>query len=487
MNETQLLNQVRVYAEALVEDLPDEPIRTVGLGPSQVSQLPTSSRKWMVAAAAAALTLVVLGAVALRAPFGASPVPGEEANETAVAEELATPDATSSALAWTRIDHPALGGSSQQEIDAVAFDGTRYVAVGSERNGGSQSAAVWFSTDGFEWERVQHDEGLFGGSGQVRMSDVVVGGPGFVAVGSSWLDWTVVSDMANARTVALVWVSSDGVEWSRVEVSDTQSEASYFYAMQGVTVGESGLVAVGWDFDGEAFEGNAVTWTSPDGLTWVRNADGPELSRALMTDIAPYQGGYIAVGSGRGWLFYGSRGCTPSDECPAAVWTSDDGSSWTRIESDNLSGRFAMVETAFVEAKAVAVSGSRVVAAGDDSGAAIWTFEAERGWARVPHTEPMFGGAFVHAVSADGDRVVAVGETPNFAAITDWGAFREGSAAVWVSLDGGSSWEKAPHQTAFTEFTDTAAAMLDVIDVNGALIAVGRLGDDGAVWIGEWD
>lgn len=455
--------------------------------------------RWLIVATSALAVLVAVGIVPVLVGSESGPVADEVVPTilpqaptvtlvtTTVPATTIVPVTTVRPLTWTRIDHPALGGPSGQEVSAVAFDGTRYVAVGSERDGEDQDAAVWFSTDGLDWERVPHDEGLFGGSGDERMSDVVVGGPGFVAVGSSWLDWTDVSNMADARTVALVWVSPDGVEWSRVEVAEPRSEASYFYAMQGVTVGGPGLIAVGWDFDSESFEGNAATWTSLDGSTWVRNPAGPELSRALMDDVIPYQGGYVAVGSGRGWLFYGSRGCSPSEQCPAAAWTSDDGSTWTRIESDAFSGRFAMVETVYVEAEAVAVSGTRIFATGFDRSAAIWTFDIERGWVRVPHTEPLFGGAFIHGVAADGDRVVAVGEIPNFSSVTEWGTFGEGSAAVWISLDGGFSWEQAPHETAFTEFTDTAATMLDVINVDGSLIAVGRVGDDGAVWIGTWN
>ena len=47
-----------------------------------------------------------------------------------------------------------------------------------------QDAAVWTSEDGMTWDRVPHDEDVFGGPGAQEMDTITVGGPGLVAVGS---------------------------------------------------------------------------------------------------------------------------------------------------------------------------------------------------------------------------------------------------------------------------------------------------------------
>ena len=91
------------------------------------------------------------------------------------------------------------------------------------------------SEAGLVWSRVPAEGSVFGGAGDQEMSDVVVGGPGLVALGSG------------------VWVSSDGLTWQRVW-------KHFGGTINSVVVGGPGLVAVGsvgvWDE-------RVAVWVSP--------------------------------------------------------------------------------------------------------------------------------------------------------------------------------------------------------------------------------
>jgi hypothetical protein len=93
--------------------------------------------------------------------------------------------------------------------------------------------------------------------------------------------------------------------------------------MRAATVGEDGIVAVG-ETSTEDDESTATVWTSPDGTSWTRG-ELPGGQKAW--DVASGGPGYVAVG-------YVERieGSAIYDD--AAVWTSTDGLVWTRIEDD---------------------------------------------------------------------------------------------------------------------------------------------------------
>jgi hypothetical protein len=278
-----------------------------------------------------------------------------------------------------------------------------------------------------------------------------------------------------------VWTSQDGEAWTRIPDIALGGDAE-FVGMNSVIAGGPGFIAVGWDFNRERFEGNAVVWTSVDGDSWQRvPAQGTEFSRAQMQDIAPYIDGYVAVGANRGQLFVGTRGC--NDEiCPEAAWTSPDGVDWTRVESDAFVSDWSTMT-------AVATSGAHIVAVGNQGDAAIWTHDPDAEWARVPHSGLLFGGLIieVYSVAFNGDRVVAVGSRANFESINEQEVFEEGDAVVWLSPDRGNSWYRSPSDPAFTKFNDSLASMRDILLVDGGFLVVGSVGDDAAVWFAEWD
>ena len=76
-------------------------------------------------------------------------------------------------LAWTRavIDETVVGGAGDQEMRSVETSPSgALVAVGSDDSGGDEDAAVWTSDDGIVWTR--YASGALGGSGNQVMNDV---------------------------------------------------------------------------------------------------------------------------------------------------------------------------------------------------------------------------------------------------------------------------------------------------------------------------
>jgi hypothetical protein len=171
---------------------------------------------------------------------------------------------------------------------------------------------------------------------------------------------------------AAVRTSPDGVTWSRVPRDNAVFGGAGNQEMRSVTVGGPGLVAVGVDGPGD--DQDAAVWTSPDGVTWSR----------VPYDEAVFGGAgdqemYSVTAGGSGLVAVGWAG--PIDGHDAAVWTSD---------------------------------------------AAVWTSRDGVTWSRVPHDEAVFGGAAsqeMRSVTAGGPGLVAVGYS---------GPGAEYDAAVWV-------------------------------------------------------
>jgi len=251
-----------------------------------------------------------------------------------------------------------LGGSDDQIMWSVAAAGPGVVAVGVDESGGDSDAAVWYSSYGSRWTRVPHNEAVFGGSHTQWMRGVTAGGPGVVAVGFD-------QDLG----AAAVWTSVDGIAWTRVPHSEAVFGGPANQDMSAVVAGGPGLVAVGEDFYGGDVD--AAVWTSVDGMTWTRVPHNESVfggpGNQQMLDVAVGGPGLIAVGYDN-----------PSGDRDAAVWTSVDGLTWTRVPHDEATFGGVQIET--MNAIAVNASGLAVAAgtqwdsAAYDYDAAAWTY-----------------------------------------------------------------------------------------------------------------
>jgi hypothetical protein len=240
-------------------------------------------------------------------------------------------------------------------MTSVTAGGPGLVVVGWDASSSDQVAAVWTSVDGVTWSRVPHDEKVFGGEGDQTMGSVTVGGPGLVAVGRDLSD----------DLVAAVWTSVDGVTWSRVP----DDENVLGGVMKSVTAAGPGLVAVG--SAGSGGLPDAVVWTSPDGVTWSRVPDD-ELALGgsggqTMESVTVGGPGLVAVGSD----------ASSSSDQDAAVWTSIDGVTWSRVPHDET----VLGGEGFQSMLSVTVGGPGLVAVGgdgsDDFDAAVWVAATE--------------------------------------------------------------------------------------------------------------
>lgn len=141
--------------------------------------------------------------------------------------------------------------------------------------------------------------------------------------------------------------------------------------MRSVTVGGPGLVAVGGDEpDAVAAMGGhrAAVWTSPDGYTWTRVPHDQAVFGGVAGDE---QSMSDVVDTGGGLIAVGGT-----------VWTSPDGISWTRLRGEGL---LAGLDDPSISA--VTVGGPGLVAVGSNEveftqwgplrDGAVWAGETE--------------------------------------------------------------------------------------------------------------
>ena len=232
---------------------------------------------------------------------------------------------------------------------AVTAGGPGLVGVGGDN--------AWYSVDGSDWSEAvvpALPEEILPRPASERYVEMT----GVTAAGNDLIAWGMASvPFANNSEerveVPLLWASHDGRTWASVVDPRMDSLAA-------VMDGPDGLVAVG------ETDGLATVWLSADGQIWEK-VD----VRGLPPPISIGQGaatkaGYVLVGGDRD-CFGGS--CRPSTA--AAIWTSPDGRSWSRLPSDE---RFARAGATHV----IAFGSRFVVGGGHDGGPTIWISDPDR-------------------------------------------------------------------------------------------------------------
>ena len=228
-------------------------------------------------------------------------------------------------------------------------------------------------------------------------------------------------------------------------------------AVATVVPGGDGLVAL-------VFDGTWGTrvWTSADGRAW-RDVTPSGFEHIGLAGATVHDGRIVAVG----------RGDTINIEAEtAAALVSDDGLTWREAvgaDDEVLSGQ--LISVLSTDDGLVAVGG----APGADA-AGFWRSDDGETWERVGEPIP---AAFLWAITEGGPGLVAVG----------WRRDPEPSTAVWLSSDGGATWELAPdpEQYAGFEATDVVAAPSGTLVMVGGDVFEGggriwRSTDDGQTW-----
>lgn len=366
-------------------------------------------------------------------------------------------------LSWTPIPdvRNVLGGAGNQALAAAAkVDGT-LLAVGHDESGGTDDAAVWTSSNATRWERVPGD--AFVNSGEERMEGIAVVDGVVVAVGA---------EVTGGDTDAAAWTSSDeGTTWQRVDPITSGLHEPGNQLLHRVVRGPAGLVAMGHAATGESID--ASVFESPDGIEWTRHSTpsfgGP--GHEEMFDAATFGDELIAVGFRT----------TDAGDKDAAVWV-ESGGAWSRIDQD------ALRAAGEQQMNAVLPAGPGLVAVGtDDSGggddAAVWTSTDGRTWTRVPHVEATFGGRGAQrmsSLSVFAGTIIAAGYSETAAG--------DSNGAIWLSTNGTNWARQGP--IASSPLGGQGRQRINGLVVMGQkLVAVGSetrtLDDQGAVWIGK--
>jgi hypothetical protein len=214
-----------------------------------------------------------------------------------------------------------------------------------------------------------------------------------------------------------------------------------------IVPGGDGLVAIG--FDGGF---GSLLWTSgDDGRTWT-DITPADFASIGIASVVEFDGMLVGVG----------RGDTIDIEAEqAAVYLSDDGVTWRKVETaEQLVGQ--MIDVVATDDGLFAVGG---VPGADSAG--VWHSTDAETWTRV-------GGdlehAFLWSIAEGGPGLVAVG----------WRRNPEPDLAVWTSADAGQTWELAPDPEGFAGFEATDVAALP----DGTLAMVGSAfaGTGGRIW-----
>ena len=310
---------------------------------------------------------------------------------------------SSDGRAWQRIDDDAgvfgdamsvaSAGSDQFIID-VAGGSFGVVAVGADGRVLEHDAAIWVSSDGLVWDRLPHDSEVFGGEGDQFMHSVVQTSGSVIVVGESGGE-------------AAAWVSRDGTQWARAEVNDESIRAGAEPSvMNDVAVAGIGLVAVG----SAGVDLGPAVWLSPDGVTWERLVDSmageqsgfstDDTAMSPMTAVAAGERGLVAIGTklvdASSSIYAGARWTAGP-----VVWTSDDGYEWQLLDSSFLEVTDQQETSRYAYLK---------------GGTLVW----------------------LEDVAWDGDRMLAIG---GYELIPSGTHDNPGFVTIWASTDGGSTWQ----------------------------------------------
>ena len=215
--------------------------------------------------------------------------------------------ASADGVRWQPVSSLAAQAGAGTEFLGAAASRSGYVVVGRQMVGGRTFAVLWYSADLRSWT-ADNNDGLDGRLAASTVNAVAATSGGFVAVGSHGADQSM-------------WVSSDGRHWSldylsppagaasatlsSVAASGTRVVAGGYAATRAgdipvvvvsadggahwrqvvlqapdglglvtaLTAAPNGFTAAG--VVGRGGAQHAVTWTSPNGLTWSSPAQAP--------------------------------------------------------------------------------------------------------------------------------------------------------------------------------------------------------------------
>lgn len=287
-------------------------------------------------------------------------------------------------------------------------------------NAGS-TAVVLVSPDGRDWTRVEEAEPSLDGA---VLRDIAVVEELLIAVGSR-------------RGEPAAWASSDGVDWTPISVAVPVGGRA-LGLLDGVTLSQEGaVVAVGFA------TGTGGIWTLADGsFAPVEGLAPMAAGGQVLADVASTAVGLVAGGN-------------DADGRPV-IWRSADARTWTRSDppADARGASVAAVSE---------VAGELVAVGYDAEGARMWTAGDDTQWLDVA-APPVPGGPpqALWAVAMGRNGGLAGGQRPGGPL-----CWASGDAAVWVDC--------------YPANDLVAGTTRDLVAVPDGFIAVGSATDSGSV------
>jgi hypothetical protein len=336
----------------------------------------------------------------------------------------------------------SLGRASQESVvGATAASADTIVAVGytGQAQAGQQPVFLEATAAG----RVQPVAlaSLPGGSiPELAVNGLAVAAGQQIAVGS-------------ADGYPAVWRRAAGGSWALLTSLPQVSGNAGLTALTGVAHGPAGWLAVGTP--------GPVVMTSADGTSWTSAAG----SGSITADLAGVAAVATAAGP-HGYVIVGKL-VAPGGACVADVWFSPDLKSWTRAHDVNDA-------TGSSQVLAVAAGAAGFVSVGSHDGKpAVWTTANGTSWTTIVLPVPAgASSAVLQQVAISGDRVVAAGQASSPAGTVP---------IAELSLDGGLTWQQAPISTPGQGTTFTALTAGP-----GGFTAAAQFGAPGQQEIAVW-
>jgi hypothetical protein len=246
-----------------------------------------------------------------------------------------------------------------------------------------------------------------------------------------------------------IWRKTTAGTWTLVSSPSLVSATPGLAALTSVTHGSAGWLAVGVP--------GPVAYTSANGTTW-QPAPGP-----VTHDLAGVVGVATAAGP-RGYVITGKL-VAPGGSCVADVWWSRDLTHWTRARGANDT-------TGSSQVLAVAADDDGFYSAGSHDGQpAVWTSDDGRTWTIEVLPLPHGATGVLQQIAVHNDRIVALG-TQTTAGVT--------TPLAELSANDGATWHQIPFgapgpDPAITALTADAGGFT-------AVARAGAPGTDVTVW-----
>ncbi len=346
-----------------------------------------------------------------------------------------------------------------QEDDTIMSGiplGGGYVMAGNANS--ADSAVVWQSSDGTAWQRI--DNGPSFADSTMSMLVAIPGGVLAIGAASAGDGLCPGGEGTTCNPVHPIrlWTSADGQTWQRL--SNAAIAVFGRAVLANAASGPNGLVLFGWHMPvADTAPTPPMVWTSTDGRTWqVRRQFTRVFPEGVVDGLGVSPNGFVAVGRNTGFN---------SPHNPGSAWFSRDGRKWTA----------ASVPVSTPEKGSIFAGALGLLASGrTDAGNAFWSSPDGRSWSAADASSfPFRVNDRSLVLGSDGARIMAVG------------ADRSGATGAWTSSDG-IAWQSVSSPGTVPSPVTTQGGIFGAVGPLGAVLVTTSSTSTGvfdSVWVGS--